>query len=88
MDLSLYFLYFSTYCIFQYCTYENCTKVFEKEKKDMGKASSSKSRDGALSQKNHIHCQFHFGGGVTQMTMFNPDTDCTYVCFVTLLPTS
>ena len=91
MDLSLYFLYFSTYCIFQYCTYENCTKVYSFWKK------RKKTWERQVHQ-NHVTGPFHrkiifivnsiFWGGVTQMTMFNPDTDCTYVCFVTLLPTS
>ena len=61
MDLSLYFLYFSTYC-----TSENCTKVYsfwKKEKKDMGKASSSKSRDGPFQWKIIFIVNSIWGGG-------------------------
>ena len=84
MDLSLYFLYFSTYC-----TSEICTKVYsfwKKRKKTWERQVHQNHVTGPFNEKSYsLSIPL---GGVTQMTMFNPDTDCTYVCFVTLLPTS
>ena len=50
MDLSLYFLYFSTYCI--YCTHENCTKVYSFWKK------RKKTWERQVHQ-NHVTGPFH-----------------------------
>ena len=61
---------------------------FWKREKRHGKGKFIKiTWQGPFTEKSYS-LSIPFWGGVTQMTMFNPDTDCTYVCFVTLLPTS
>ena len=90
-------LVFILFCTFLLTVYFNTVHmkivqkfiVFEKREKRHGKGKFIKiTWQGPFTEKSYSLSIPFWGEGVTQMTMFNPDTDCTYVCFVTLLPTS